>query len=622
MAYQKLSEKKIIATNLNSYIKSQLTLISQARLRNDLEDEASFHKAVLEDNLNLEQQLDWRRDQLKRVAFGDKTEKRRIRGEMSTLKDLIEQKKFQDEYYSQVLSLNEGMQSIDTTLNWLNNKLSKTTDLNIQKSIKGNITKLTTLRYNQRKAAIQSQTAFANNDKTPEIVETQITRINNERAKSLKAGNEDYTALLDLQLQSLQKTLSESTISKTLLNFSVATMAGQSAISLLDQFNSEIKESSENTPITIGGIHYDSAKQFWELKRAGYLNDRTANGFFPRYQGELKEQVNYKASKGVLTNGSLADVKSFYDKIKDRPELADYQDHIAQDQQSSLQDASNIRSANILNEFAFKQDAKKAISDLAVLQDTYSVDQSLNYQKVVNSAAHEKEGQINQILSAMSSLMKANPGMSNQEALQESISSGAGAQYSPEELATGKASDIITGMGEKAKKQQFTEKGSKMNISPTEEGKTFASPQFKEGGLYKMPNDSAIYKYEGGSLRAFTGNWNEEQFKQATGKGFNSVETVKNISGVPQGDVIPAVENPIKKEQYGEKVFSPDLLKYYKPDQIISKGTDRYLKAGVKPVWGKKISRPEWEQLQQKYDPATLEKEKIVRAGNDIYFKQ
>ena len=88
MAYERLSEQKTIATNLGSFIDSQMNLISQARLRKNLEDESQFNRAVLEDNLTLDQQLEWRKNQLSKITKGDKDERRRIRDEISTLKDL------------------------------------------------------------------------------------------------------------------------------------------------------------------------------------------------------------------------------------------------------------------------------------------------------------------------------------------------------------------------------------------------------------------------------------------------------------------------------------------------------------------------------------------------------
>jgi len=122
----------------------------------------------------LDQQLKYRNDQLGRVVSGDKDEKRRIKNEISTVKDLIEQKKFSDAYLKQVMFLNSGMQSIDTTINWLNKKLEQTTDIKIKQDVKENISKLKGMRYQKRQNALSSQTDYANKDKTPKIVQDQI----------------------------------------------------------------------------------------------------------------------------------------------------------------------------------------------------------------------------------------------------------------------------------------------------------------------------------------------------------------------------------------------------------------------------------------------------------------
>lgn len=566
MAYERLSEQTKIATNLSTFIDSQMTLISQSRLRKNLEDESQFNRAVLEDNLTLDQQMKWRQDQLKRVTKGDKDERRRIKDEIATLKDLKTQQDFQDAYYEKVVSLNAGVSSLDSTLSWLNERLSKTTDQNIKKSIKDNISKLTALRYEQRKAALQTQTNYAVGDKTVEIVDKQIDKVNGVRSEALKAGNEEYVALLDMQLQSLNKVSNESAINKTMLDFSVATMTGQSATQLLNQFNTQISSADDGSPITIGDVNYESSKQFWDLKRADYLNDRSENGFFPRYQGELNEQVNYKSSRGILTNDSLTEVKNFYETLKDRAELTDYQDRIATDQQASLQGAADSRANSILNEFATKFDAKKAISDLAYMQDTFSVDQTLNYQKIVSSAAQEKEAQINQILSTMESLLKDNPGMNNQDALNQAVSAGAGATFSPEELATTKASDLITGAGEKATQQQFGESAPDITLP---KDSTFKSAEIAEGELVKQGNSKTVYKMENGKLRAFTGAWNEDLLKEYSGKGFSSVKTVENISGIPTGQVIKTTDVqsatvPIQQFKEGELVKVANSSTVYK----------------------------------------------------------
>ena len=116
--------------------------------------------------------------------------------------------------------------------------------------------------------------------------------------------------------------------------------------------------------------------------------------------------------------------------------------------------------------------------------------------------------------------------------------------FSPEELATAKATDVITGVGAKAEGQQFGETD-KITIDPKAEGSSFAQqPQIEEGGLYRKPGEITVYKMEGGSLRPLTGDWNEDTLKQSTGKGYSAVQEITNFGQSPIGSEIKATSTP------------------------------------------------------------------------------
>jgi len=175
-------------------------------------------------------------------------------------------------------------------------------------------------------------------------------------------------------------------------------------------------------------------------------------------------------------------------------------------------------------------------------------------------------------------------------------------------------------MGKKAEAQQFGEESPAITINPTKEGATFAKPDLKDGDLIKMANSNTVYKYEGGQLHGFTGQWDEAQFKAYTGgKGFANVKTVPNITGFQQGTMIKTSDIPSTAQ--GAYIPHPDLLKYYNPKDIITVGQAKYLKQGTQPVWGKKLSPTEYSALQKQFAPADVEK-KTVKAGIDIYLRQ
>lgn len=538
MAFKRLRENKTLATNLNGFIESQLYLVRQQQVRQNLAAESRFIESVLSDNLTIEQQIEWRKDQLKKTPKADREEVSRIKQQISYLKDQKEQKDFTDEYVAQVTEMNAGLASVDATITWLRDRLANTTDQSIQTEIRQEISKLSSIKFENQKTMVANGTTFANNSKEISVIDSQIENVKSEKIKAIDAGLDEYVSVLDLQLQSLSKTRNEANIQNSLLKFSLGTATGQSALSLLNAFNDELSKADSTTPVTIGGTRYDSAKQYWEAERANYLNDRSGNGFFGRYQTELQEQVNLKDSNKTLSNSTLTEVEGWYKFIKDRPELAGYQSRIEVDLQKSLQETSDKRAQQILNNFATDLNAGKALSELAYIQDQFNVDQTLNYQKIVTSAAKEKEAQVREILSTMSQLLSKNPGMTNQQALETAVKSGAGVVLTPEQLATSKASDIIPQLGETATKQQFGE-GSPVDISPNQTKSFTPISAMQEGDLVKSKTSNTVYLMQGGQLKPFTGNFSEEEFKQVTGgRGWSSVKTLDNIAGVPVGSAI------------------------------------------------------------------------------------
>lgn len=620
MAFERLSDKKILSTNLDSFISSSLTLIARARTRKNAEDETRFYTAALNDNLTLEDQLEWRQGQLKSVPQSDRDERIRIRKEIASLKDLIEQKRVQDEYTEKLTDVNSGIASADSMLSWLKSTLSRTTDPAIQKTLKENIATTSKTIYDNQQKMLDHQVEYATNSKSLDVIDTAIKNVSSAKAKAMMAGLDENVALYDLQLQNLQKTKAESTVSDALLNMAVGTATGQSSIAVLNDYNNRIGTADETVPVTIGGQRYDNVKQFWTMKRGEFLNDQSANGFFTRYQSELQDKVDYKESSKSLSNTTLTEVQSWYDSIKDRPELADYATRIQYDSQKAMQYTADKRATQIVNDFALKEDPKTALNDLAYIQDKFGVNQTLNYQKIVSSAASQKQDQVQQILTTMNSIMQDNPGMSQAEAMNTAIKSGAGAAFSPMQLATSSAAETITKAGDQATKQQFE---NPQGLSQTDIKPFSSTPSLQEGQLVKSKDNTTVYRYENGALRPFQGSFSPEEFKNVSGKTFADVQTVDTIQGIPTGAAIsktdrlnqptvlpqntPDIVNP------GEYIPDPGLLKYYTPDQIQTVGVKKFLKSGTKPIWDRKLTDSELTQ----YKP-----DQILKTDSGSYLKK
>lgn len=524
---EKLSGQTVIATNLAGYINSQLTLLRNQQIRLNNEAESRYQQAVLEQGLSLDDQLSYRQDQLK--GANDKDERRRIRDEIASLKNQIATKKVTDNFLDQLESQNNGMQSIDATINWLKTTIANNTDPKIISQLQTNLNTLEQQRFTLQKDTLDKATTFATNDKTESVLNDQISKVTSAKNKAILAGDDQYVATLNLQLQNLNKTLNEGKITKAISGLSVGALTGQSATATLDQINTQINSADTSTPITIGGVSYNSPKDFWTAKLTDFLNDSTANGFFTRYQNEISDKINYQVSTGTFKTDSLAMVRDAFNSIKGRPELSSYMEKINQVQQSTMDTTAQARATQVLNQFAIDLNAEKASNELSSIQNFYGVDMTTNYQKLVLAASQKKDEQLKSILSATASIMQQNPGMTQDKAFQQAIQQGAGATISPESQVT------------KTPTQQFQE----LNTQTTEtagpkttvDNSNLVKPSFTEGGVYKLNNNATVYKFEGGALRPVSTS-SEEDFKQATGKTYGDVQTIGSLGNTPIGDTI------------------------------------------------------------------------------------
>lgn len=533
MAYEREKENTVVSTNLAGYISSQLGLLRTQQIRLNNEAEAKYQQAVLEQHLSLQDQLAYRKDQLKTVG-ADPDETRRVKNEVASLKSQIDNKKITDAYLDELERQNGGMQSVDATINWLKTTIANNTDPAMISQLQTNLTALEQQRFSLQKDALDKATTFAVNDKTESVLNDQIAKVTAAKNKAILAGDEQYTNTLNLQLQNLNRTLNENKIAKAVTDLSVSTITGQSATATLDKIKSNLDSADMNTPVTIGGVSYHSAKDFWTAKLTDFLNDTSSNGFFGRYQGELSDKINYQVSKGTFNTDSLAGVRDAFNGIKTRPELADYQTRIDQVQQDTMQKTADIRATQVLNQFAIDLNADKASKELSAIQNFYGVDQTTNYQKLVLASSQKKDEQLQSILSATATIMSKNPGMTQEKAFQQAIAEGAGATISPES----QANQTPTQQFNELKTQTTETAGPKTTV----DNSNLVKPSFTENGVYKLGNNATVYQYVGGQLKPVA-TTSEEDFKSATGKAYGDIETIASLGNTPIGETItkPAV---------------------------------------------------------------------------------
>lgn len=429
------------------------TYLRQLSIRNTA-DETRFNTAVLENNLPLEDQLAYREEQLKRVA-DDPNEVTRVKGEISALKDRIEQKQFADDYLGKLIDYESGITSIDSVIDWLENQENSATDETIKTEIRKQLVQKQSEKYELTKQLLTNQTQYAINDKTTSVLNDQISKVNKARNDAMLAGDDTLASMYDLQIQSLKKAKTETAIENDMKNFAVSSITGySSATKLLDEYNKKIATAETSGPVTIGGVTYKDSREFWTYKRDSYVSDQSASGFFGQLANEYETKIAVANSKNSLTSNMLEQYAREIDKLAGRSELNGYDLNIQAVRQGTLQTGADDLATKITNKYAVDYDINKAIGEINSLK-TLGVNTDKAYASLITSAAGVKQGQVNNILAAAQVALQNDPSLTPEMALQRAIATGAGAVLSPTELATKNESEIANSFSTGAQNESF-----------------------------------------------------------------------------------------------------------------------------------------------------------------------
>jgi len=445
MAFERatMDAAKIKGEGLDAFIAGLSNMyLTQIAVKN-AQDEYGFLKAVVDNNISLDDQLIYRKQQLMGTA-GDAKEKKRISTEIQTLKQRIEANKYSDEYLTKLADSNAGITTLDSIIDWMKNQMAIAQDSDLKLQISQQIATKEGERFTVIQNTLNNQTKYAVEDKTDSIIDAQTSKLNTARSKALLDGNDMLVSLYDLQLQSLNKAKTEHVIDNDIRSFATATMTGySSAIKLLDAYNNKIASSSaQSGPVTVGDTTYASAQDFWTYRRDSYIADTDSNGFFSRFNSERNTDLKVKSSQNFLTTQDISTAAGAYDALSARPELANYSWSINSYRQDSVQTGANLIGNKVKAQYGVDYDITKALGQLNTIK-TLGANVDSIYYDVLNLGASVKKTQVDNILQAMNIAFMKNPEMTPEQALTEAMKSGAAGALSPEQLVTKPAEQIV-----------------------------------------------------------------------------------------------------------------------------------------------------------------------------------
>lgn len=468
MAYERLSQSRSTGEGLDVFVQNTIQLYGrQVKIRN-ADEEANFFKAVIDNNLSLDDQLEYRKAQFDRVS-DDKEERNRLRQEIKDLQSRIKYEKFSNTFLEKVAEVNDGVSSLDSIINWLEDQKEGENNPDILRSINTQIANKKGERFQQIQNLLTSQTNYALKDKSEDIVTAQIARVQKAKTEALLSGDETLAESYDPALDALNKALQENAVKKDLKTFAVQTIVGaSSATHLLDSYNNKIATADVSQPITINGVTYASAQEYWRYTRDSYLADSSPSGFFQRLNDEVSTNLKVKNSKNILSSSDVTEAATKFNTLYGRPELQGMTSRIDASKQDAMQVGADLLSNKVVNKYNATLDLNKAMSELNTLKSVgVNIDKALG--DIIVSATNLKSQNVSDIVSTAQSLMASQPGLSPSEAVSQAIKMGAGTVLSPNELLTKTPADLAKGIATSVENQSNTQ-DPRLTVTPPNSG--------------------------------------------------------------------------------------------------------------------------------------------------------
>ncbi len=386
MAFNTTADKALsVSINLGSLVKSRVDTMVAVRKRERATAEAKFQQTVIDQGLSYDAQIEYRKQQIaqekERVA-PDNDYITTLETSVRDLRKLNRFKKIREDYLTNYESLKQGKISLQDHARFLEEQLRDAPDEDSRSEIRTELASVRTQIGQAEINTLNNRVLFAQKDGTVDVLNRTIDDVAKRKAFADLAGNTEESSAWDVSLASLRKQLNETRAVNALhdIDFRI-TRTGGTAIQKLDMLDAEIAKADANTPITISGVTYQSAKAFWETKRDGYISgiggDANFKSFFSDLEGEVQSKVDTvsKINKfGFVPVPTLEAIQKDYDTLANRSEFATQLTKLNASKIAALSYGVD-KSANALISSAVEElQVKSGIEALTSLESKFGID--------------------------------------------------------------------------------------------------------------------------------------------------------------------------------------------------------------------------------------------------------
>jgi len=297
--------KNQLDLNLSEIVIGRFNMFKELRRDIQVRLESEFAQRVMDEDLDYRQQMRVRQEMVKTETarkFPDVAYIKEIRGDIFNIRKLVKFQQVRGEYLESWTSYKSGSVSIDRYLAKIEGQLSRTTDDTLRAEIQEQISQARVDKRKAEKNILNNRVVFAKDDGSEDLLNTVLGELKISRASEAAKGNEERVSFIDTKISSINKQLSEAMIGRNLADVEFDVLkSGANPAQKLKSLNVQIEFSDITSPVTIGGVRYDSAQQYWTLKRNAYLAGEGI-GLFDDFFGELTEKFENEINSSSNVN--------------------------------------------------------------------------------------------------------------------------------------------------------------------------------------------------------------------------------------------------------------------------------------------------------------------------------
>lgn len=437
--------KNLQQFNIGDLVTEQSKILTDFAKRYYYQKDADFLLKVVTDNLSLEAQLSYRKQQLK-----DTKEKGSfylnvdlvddLKTKITDLNKLVSAKKVRDAFYDSYAKLQSGNETNQEHLNNLKTLLSQTNDSDLQTMLQKEIGQTQSDIVTGQHNIVKNQVTLALNDKTEAIINKTLADIGIQKGQSISLGQDEWTSSLNLYEQALKKTLNENKIADAVTNFQINAGSASNAYQKLDLLNSQISSADMTTPVSINGVTYQSAQAYWAATRNNYLTGNGSgmfNNFFSELQNDYKNHLDASSASGknnAIPSGILDQVSSEIKGLITRPELAPLIQNVNDFYNNIMNYGVSVSAKAITAQAQSTENWDEATAQLNSLGSKYGIDTTADQLALQAMKGTQNLQGAQQITQATQSIASSED-ISYEEALAKVNKTGIGQNVSPAQAA-------------------------------------------------------------------------------------------------------------------------------------------------------------------------------------------